>query len=166
MGALLFLVFINDLPSSISHSIVDIYADDMTLCCSAHFSTGLMQVQTNLQNDKDKLFNWSDENYMVLNASKTKSILLIGQRLQSRLQNSTLVLCASGVPIQQVSSQKLLGVIIDEKLTFNEHVDYLCKKPSQKIGLLKKMRPSLPIRERKLFYKVVIKVQLMYGGVV
>ena len=73
---------------------------------------------------------------------------------------------ASGTAIEQVVHQKLLGVTIDQELTFKEHVDKLCKKLSQKIGLLKKLRTYLPIDERRLFYNALIKPVMMYGSIV
>ena len=46
---------------------------------------------------------------------------------------------------------------LDKKLNFNEHVDDLCKKVSQRIGVLKKIKGNLPLEERKLFYNAMIK---------
>jgi hypothetical protein len=81
----------------------------------------------NLQHDIDKLCQWSDQNRMVLNADKTKSISITDKRLKSRMQLSSLSLTASDSNNELVSSQKLLGVIIDEDLTFKEHINKLSK---------------------------------------
>lgn len=59
LGLLLFLIFINDLPSAIPNSIVDIYADDRTCTSSSHYSLGVTELQSNLQLDMDCLFEWS-----------------------------------------------------------------------------------------------------------
>ena len=88
--------------------------------------------QVNLQHNIDKLCQWSDKNKMVLIADKTKSILITGKRLKSRMQLSSLPLTASDSNIELVSSQKLLGVIIDEHLTFKEHINKLSKNLSKK----------------------------------
>jgi hypothetical protein len=102
----------------------------------------------NTSYDIDKLCQWSDKNRMVLNADKTKSILITGKRLKSRMQLSSLPLTASDSNIELVSSQKILGVIIDEHLTFKEHINKLSKNLSKKIGLLRKIRRYLPLLER------------------
>ena len=68
---------------------------------------------------------------MVLNADKTNSILLSEKRLRHYLDNSTLDLQINGTKIKQVTSHKLLGVTLDEELSFMEHVEKLCKKLSQ-----------------------------------
>jgi hypothetical protein len=164
LGPLLFLAFINDLPPNIPNSIVDVYADDTTFSSSSHFSVASTELQVNLQHDIDKLCQWSDKNRMVLNADKTKSILITGKRLKSRMQLSSLPLIASDSNIELVSSQKLLGVIIDEDLNFKEHINKLSKNLSKKIGLLRKIRRYLSLLERKLFYNAVVKPVMMYGS--
>ena len=50
----------------------------------------------------------------------------------------------------------LLGLEIDSRLSFNNHVDKICKKLSQRIALLRKIRVYLPLNERKQFYNAVI----------
>jgi hypothetical protein len=96
--------------------------------------------------------------------TKTKSILITGKRLKSRMQLSSLPLIASNSNIELVSSQKLLGVIIDVDLNFKEHINKLSKNLSKKIGLLRKIRRYLPLLERKLFYNAVVKPVMMYGS--
>ena len=152
LGPLLFLVFISDLPSAIPNSTVDIYADDTTCSSSSHYLLGVTELQSNLQLDVDCLYEWSLQNHMVLNTDKTKSILVSGKRLRSRLDNSTLDLQLNGTTIGQVTSQKLLGVTLDEKLSFREHVEKLCKKLSFSLVHLKELL-KLYI---KLYYRLFI----------
>jgi hypothetical protein len=78
------------------------------------------------------------------------------------MQLSFLPLIASDSNIELVSSQKLLGVIIDEDLIFKEHINKLSKNLSKKIGLLTKMRRYFPLLERKIFYNAVVKPVMMY----
>ncbi|PFX23820.1 putative RNA-directed DNA polymerase from transposon BS [Stylophora pistillata] len=125
LGPLLYLTFINDLPLVISNSTVDNYADGTTFSSSAHCTLGTMAVETNLQEDIDSLCAWSAQNRMVLNARKIKSILVTGKRLKSRVRGSSLKLQANGTAIEQVVHQKLLGVTIDQELTFKEHEEKL-----------------------------------------
>jgi hypothetical protein len=112
---------------------VDIYADDTTCSSCSHYSLGVTELQSNLQLDVDCLSELSLQNHMLLNTDKTKSILVSGKRLRSRLDNSTLDLQLNGTAIGQVTSQKLLGVTLDEELSFGEHVEKLCKKLSKNL---------------------------------
>ena len=70
LGPLLFIIFVNDLPNSVSQSTVDIYTDDTTLSTSAVVSD-LPAIQQRLQDDINKIADWRSDNKMVLNASKS-----------------------------------------------------------------------------------------------
>ncbi len=49
-------------------------------------------------------------------------------------------------------------------MNFNDHIDTLCKKVSQRIAVLKNIRRNLPIKERILFFKSMIKPVMLYGS--
>ena len=73
------LAFMNDLPPNIPNSTVDDYSDEPTFSSSSHFSVASTELEVNLQHDMDKQFQWSDLNGMVLNADKTKLLLITGK---------------------------------------------------------------------------------------
>lgn len=93
---------------------------------------------------------------MILNASKTQSMLVTGKCLPSQLTDCKLDIRVNGSQIEQIHTKKLLGIIIDDQLTFDDHVDYLCKKLARRIGVLRKIRAYLPLRER-IQYNATIK---------
>ena len=101
---------------------------------------------------------------MVLNESKTKTMLISGKRLLKKMDSTTLMLNVNSAELEQVHSQKLLGVIIDSQLSFDEHIDNLCKKLTQRIAVLKKIRRYLPIDQRILYYNAMIKQITLYGS--
>ena len=47
--------------------------------------------------------------------------------------------------IEQVFSTKFLGVIINENLTWSDHVYVLLNKTSKKLGVIRKLSKSLPL---------------------
>ena len=159
LWTLLFIIFVNDLPQAVSQSIVDIYADNTTLSTSAPV-LDLPAIQQRLQDDINKIADWTSENRMVLNASKTKSLLVTGKRLERKapdISDKDLKISCNDTEIEQVTSQKLLGVKIDSHLNFTEYIDDLCIKVSQRIAVLKKIKRNLPLAERKLFFNTLIK---------
>ena len=92
-------------------------------------------------------------------------MLVTGKRLESKFSdNCSLHLKLNGTEIKQVNSQKLLGVTIDNKLSFDDHIERLCKKLTQKIAVLRKIRRFLPLEERKLYYNAMIKQSILYGA--
>ena len=56
------------------------------------------------------------------------------------MSSTSLTVHVDLVQLEQVQFHKLLGVIIDTQLNFNEHIDNLCKKLTQRIAVLKKLR--------------------------
>ena len=68
LGPLLFIIFVNDLPNSVSQSTVDIYADDTTLS-TPNVVSDLPVIQQRLQNGINKIADWTSDNKTVLNAS-------------------------------------------------------------------------------------------------
>ena len=105
LGPLLFIIFVNDLPLAVSRSFVDIYADDTTLSASAAVSD-LPAVQQRRQEDINRrIADWASENRMLLNTSKTKTLLVTGKRLEKKISNKALKIACNGSEIEQVTSQ-------------------------------------------------------------
>ena len=80
------------------------------------------------------------------------------------MSTTSLTVHVNSVELEQVQSHKLLGVIIDTRLNFNEHIDNLCKKLTQRIAVLKKIRRHLPLDQGILYYNAMIKHTMMYGS--
>ena len=114
LGPLLFFLFINDLPLYTSSS-VDMYADDSTLSNSAKTITDL---EDKLSSDLSLVSNWCNNNRMVLNADKTKAMVISTYQKLSKLPRNNLQVTYDGDDIKNVDKEKLLGVIIDKHLTW------------------------------------------------
>ena len=104
---------------------------------------------------------------MIFNETKTKSMLVTaGKRLAKKMEQSTLQLHVNSAELEQVNSHKLLEVTIDSQLTFDQHVENLCTKLSQRIAVLRKIRRFLPLDHRKLYYNAMIKQTMLYASTV
>ena len=162
---ILFLVFINDLPATLQHSVADIYADDTTISYSTHYTAAPNDILHCLQTNIDEILNWSADNKMILNETKTKSMLVTaGKRLAKKMEQSTLQLHVNSTELEQVNSHKLLEVTIDSQLTFDQQVENLSTKLSQRIAVLRKIRRFLPLDQRKLYYNAMIKQTMLYAS--
>ena len=120
-------------------------------------------IAINLQPDLNDSMSWGKSNKMHINYQKT-SCMTLGSR--QRLDNSrVLIIKVNGTAISQVSSQKLLGLCIDEHRNWSTHIDHLCKLISSKISLLQQLSNYVPTHARKLFYQGYILTLLDYGSV-
>ena len=112
LGPILFLLFINDLPSAAKHSTIDIYADDTTLSLSSDATSGLTAMSSALQQGLDDVSRWSAANKMVTNAAKTKCLLVTRKRIPWKLDDCSMELKLDNSDIEQVDGQKLLGLLL------------------------------------------------------
>ena len=68
--------------------------------------------------------------------------------------------------LEIVNSASLLGLEIDNMLSFNLHVEMICKKRSSRIAVLRKIRVFLPLSQRLLYYNAIIRPVLSYLSVI
>ena len=160
LGPTLFLLFINDLPLVLKFCEADLYADD------AIFHThdkDKATIQFKVQSDFNESKQWSKCNKMHMHDTKT-SCMTVGT--SKRLDGSHhLDIKAGDVSIKHVTSQKHLGVYIDENLNWGSHVEYICKIISSKISLLQKLSEYVPIHVQKQFYQSYILPLIDYGSI-
>ena len=64
--------------------------------------------------------------------------------------------------INNSTHEKLLGVIIDSKLSFNTHIDHICKKSSLKLNALSRITTHLDFKKKKLLIKSFFMFQFNY----
>ena len=158
LGPTLFLLFINDLPLLLKYCFSDLFADDLTIHTkSPDISVVNSEIQTNL----GRTSIWGKQNKMTRHCMKTKYMLL-GAR--HRLDdNRELSLYIDDNCIEKVTKQKLLGVFMDENLSWTPHIDHLCSLISTKISLLKQLAEYVPQNVQKLFYQSYILPLFDYG---
>ena len=65
-----------------------------------------------------------------------------------------------------VNSATLLGLEIDNMLSFNLHVETICKRLSSRIAVLRKIRVFLSLSQRLLYYNAIIRPVLSYMSVI
>ena len=85
-----------------------------------------------MQDSLDQVSNWCDNNHMVINPTKTKS-MTVSTRQNKQLSPLPLDLVLNGAKIVQVSEHHLLGVTVDNKLHWDSDIYILimCVKQFQ-----------------------------------
>ena len=157
LGPLLFLFYVNDLSLELS-SETDMYADDTTLHIKGRNKD---YIQSKLQLDLFKTQEWCIKNNMAINPTKT-TCMIIGSRYKLKTVND-LTLHINDEKITNVECQKLLGIHIDNKLTWTYHIDKVCKKLVSKLYLLKRIQYFLTPEMKQLYYNAYITPSFDYG---
>ena len=149
LGPLLFLMFINDLPLYTDNVFTDLYADDTTIyqiSNSQHF------IEQDLQMALQKLSVWCKLNGMLLNTEKTKVMLITTSQKCLHLHNSILNLTFNNDSLKNIDNDKVLGIYIDNNLTWSIHTQFIAKKISSNLWLLSRLKDYLSLEHRVQFY--------------
>ena len=81
-------------------------------------------------------------NFLILNLEKTK-IMLVGTH-QRTAEADELVIEISNTRLERVNKFKYLGVLLDNNLSWKEHIEYISNKISSRLGILRRARKVLP----------------------
>ena len=125
LGPLLFNIFLNDIFLFLKNANLGNYADDSTLDA---YNKNLETVISNLRQEFSILSNWFYNNYMVLNLGKCH-FMLFGVK-----ENEQFDLIVNDITLKHSSHEKILGVTIDNKLSFDEHIINTCKTANKKLN--------------------------------
>ena len=153
LGPWLWLAYIDDLTADFK---MVKYADDVTLY--APFKKTSRSTQ-DFQTSLDNISSWAETNNMIINAQKTQQI----QVTLSEPKYET-VLQMNGVIVNTTDTVKLLGITIDQRLTFSEHVDNLCEAMETRLyGMRSLKRLGLNKTGLVRYYTTNIRTALTYA---
>ena len=138
LGPILFLIYINDIVNVSRLLFPILFADDSNVFYAGKDPDEMIKT---MNNELEKLLVWLKANKLCLNVKKTHYMFFSPPR---KCVNSSTKLIIEGEIINQVSETKFLGVIVDSKLSWTNHINYISKKISKGIGILNKARKYLP----------------------
>lgn len=151
LGPVLFILFTQDLPTSIeaySHAVM--YADDTALITS---SKTVEQLEIDTYISICMAQDYCLNNSLVFNEAKTKQLIL-GRHRDS----------VTGPPnIATVDSTKHLGMVIDNKLSWNHHVDTLSMKLSSALYVIKRIKSICNKEATRTAYCALFESHIRYG---
>ena len=183
LGPLLFLFFLNELPNivkndpdeaieeqtNINKDEIVIYADDNTPTTA---DADPICLQTKIQEEANLVINWFTENEMICSSEKTKLLIIgTGAARKSKLEDQNLSLSVNicGEAKSETSSEKLLGVVVNNTCTFKHHLygdtenQGLLKQLSSRVGMLKRLRKHMPITRLRTVMEGLFSSKLSYG---
>ena len=124
LGPLLFLIYINDLSLNIPDTKVNMYADDTTIYVN---DEDVVSIESRLKSQLEKLCTWCYDTGLIINYNKSNSMLLCTSQKSHYLDKQTLELLLQNISLSSVKEQKVLGITIDDRLTFETHKKHLFK---------------------------------------
>jgi len=158
LGSLLFVIFTNDLPDTCSDfAEIFLFTDDAKLFRHVKYT----EDSAVLQRSCDRLFQWSNQRLLRLNVDKCK-VLSIG------LRNTTDFTYYLGdvndrIELERTSSMKDLGVIIDCKLKFQDHIKQKINKANSMLGIIRRNFKEMDVDSFVCLYKVFVRRHLEYA---
>ena len=150
LGPILFNLFLSDLFLVVKDVNFANYADDNTIYQSAN---NVDDVINDLQLSAEKLFRWFSDNQMKGNTDKCHLIMSTNNNPEIQVGDSL---------IKAIDCEKLLGLKIDYKLNFDDHVNSLCKKANSKLRALARATPYMNIEKKKLLMNSFFNAQFNY----
>jgi hypothetical protein len=137
LGPLLFLLYINDISHASQMLSLVLFADDTNAFLSGRYLNLLVD---SINNELTKLTIWLRANKLSLNLGKTQFILFKNKNKRGSMTKHVLI---DNHGLLQVRSTRFLGVIINERLSWSEHVSYINRKIAKGIGIICKSRKVL-----------------------
>ena len=157
LGPVLFLIFINDLPDTVE-GMVKIFADD----CKAFAKVSSDDEHQKLQDNLDKLCDWSNTWKLNFNATKCK-VLHFGPNIDVQPRYTMLDSTDNYVALSVVDEEKDLGVTFESNLKFDKHINNIVSKAQRTLALIKH---TFDYMDRDMFlilYKSIIRPLLEYA---
>ena len=151
LGPLLFIIYINNIFDSVEDlkTKMSVYADDSNCVTSVKEET---QVVEAVRKCNFKFGSWTQQHGIKNN--ENKMAILIFQRMKSRIPPE--------IQDRITNSARLLGITVDSKLTFQDHVDNIASKLSSGIFCLYSIRSWAGIDLLKSIYFALIQSHLIY----
>ena len=158
LGPLLFNVFMNDIFYSIDENSLYNYADDNSL---SFWDRSLPVVISKLEHNAETSLKWFTDNQMQANPSKFQCFLI-----ERNNECRDITLNIADVAVRPEASAKLLGVHLDSKLNFDNHISKLCSKASRHISAISRVSKYLDENCRFQLFHAFVRSQFQYCDII
>jgi len=156
LGPLLFLLYINELPSVSMLLLSVLFADDTTVYLSGN---NLKELEYIMNQELKKISNWFHLNRLSLNADKSNFMIF---RVHQKPCTFQPTIYLGNTKLSEVHSTTFLGVKIDSHLNWNTHVNHICNKIAKANGIIYSVKNMLPTKSLLQLYHALIQPYLNY----
>ena len=159
LGPILFVIFINDMPSVVN-SYIELFADDSKVFHTIQSD----EDRLSLQEDLNHMVDWSNKWQLRFNAAKCK-VLHIG-RSNPKFDYSMTDTDKNIVTLEKTELEKDLGVNVDPQLKFSNHVEIQVNKCNKILGLIRRSYDYLDADSLKSLFCALVRPHLEFCNVV
>ena len=157
LGPLLFLIYINDIHTSAKEVIFHLFADDT---CIFFSHKDLNVIESTLNNALGKISNWLIANKLSLNVDKSNLVIF---SLNKSPHQHDIKIHINNELLEPKDYAKYLGLSIDSKLTWRNHIDNVNNKLVKGVGILSKLRYYVNEKTLITLYNAFIQPHINYG---
>ena len=157
LGPLLFLLYVNDLPTNMASN-VRIYADDTSLFIDYKKADEGKNI---LQGDIQKIENWADKWLMEFNPGKTESLVFTRKRVKKAP-----TMKMRGNKIKEVHTHKHLGLNLQQNGKWTTHIAEIVAKSKKKVDILRGLMYKINRKSIERLYLSFIRPVLEYGSTI
>ena len=159
LGPLLFLIFINDIPLA-SNLGTWLFADDTVLVGSA---SNLATLQSKMNTQVEKVQVWLLANKLSVHYVDKSKYILVNSNRNKRVEDGCFELKMGNHILDRTKTYKYLGLIVDEKFSWEDQINKVCSKLSQVAGVIFKTRTLLSKKALMLIYHSLVGNKLRYA---
>jgi len=163
LGPLLFSLYLNDLRFCLKNASSNHFADDTCIIYSSiNKLSKLKTFETILNTELKAVVEWLNINRLSLNVNKSKLLMFHSKRKKINYESFSIKL--NNVRLKPKQNVKYLGLIIDNFLSWDDHILTLGKTLSRSNGIIAKLRHYLPKLTLISVYYAIFHSYLLYGN--
>ena len=153
LGPLLFILYINDMfkVSDLLHFII--FADDTNIF---YLDKDPVRLVNTINNELNKLTQWFKVNKLSLNVKKSNYMLFSNRKVE------LIPVKLNSIELERVTFTKFLGVIIDDKFSWIEHIKVIKTKVSKAVGAMFRVRDKIDETALLMIYNTLLLSHLQY----
>ena len=155
LGPLLFLLYVNDMPSESDLCTTALFADDAKCFKEIRCTNDSIILQTHL----DKLHEWSKRWHLCFNINKCK-VLSVSRSIKVDYNYKI-----DSNPIERIGTFKDLGIIVDKTLSWSSHIQAIVNKSKKVCGAIKRtVGYNAPLNVKLQLYKSLCRPNLEFSS--
>ena len=158
LGPLLFLIYVNDMAYVSKKLFTLLFADDTNTFLTGKDTNHLIKT---MNEELKKLVDWMYANKLSLNIAKTHFLIFRSKGMSKPSFTETLMI--NDQHLLQESKTKFLGVIIDDRLSWGPHIQYIKSKIAKGIGIICKVRNILNVSTLINLYNCFVYPYINYA---